>query len=246
MTKNVDTVEPVNGYFGPGKSRSAAELARSMPAIRASKQTTARGRIAASKTKKTRAIPMAPTPERLAKGDMTVRGGVYRALPVHEQLRDQGALALPKDDASAKKVTESPTNQLYAKSKFDHDARTNEAMFQAAEKLRRHFDGCAIGVKAQDLNRIISSGASDDLTQEEAWVHHFDTFRTACKLMGWSEANPYRGAGRIVVAVVCYEMTVTEAAVAHIGAGRTEVVKGQGMDRLREGLFALATHWRML
>ena len=246
MTKKLDAVEPVSGFFGPGKSRSAAELARSIPAIRASKQTTARSRIAASKSKKARALPMAPTPERLAKGDMTVRGGVFRALPVHEQLRDQGALAFPKDEGSAGKVTEPPVNQLYAKSKFDHDARTNEAMFQAAEKLRRHFEGCMIGVKAQDLNKIISSGGSNDLTQEEAWVHHFDTFRIACKLMGWSESNPHRGAGRIVVAVVCYEQTVTDAAMAHIGAGRTEVVKGQGMDRLREGLFALATHWRMI
>ncbi len=61
--------------------------------------------------------------------------------------------------------------------------------------------------------------------------------------MGWSEANLQRRAGRIVVAVVCFEQTVNDAALEHIGRGRLEVIKAQGMDRLREGLYLLAVHW---
>ena len=176
--------------------------------------------ISAAKPKKSaRVLPMGPTPERLAKGDIDVRSGMHRSVPPIERLRDGG--------------------------KLDHDARTNQGMFEAASKLKRHFDGLGIGVQAQDLNRVIAGSAADDLTHEEAWVHNHDVFRTACKIMGWSETSPHRGAGRLVVAVVCYEMPVGDAALTHIGAGRAEVIKSQGMDRLREGLFALATFWRM-
>ena len=118
-------------------------------------------------------------------------------------------------------------------------------MFQAAEKLKRHFIGCGVGVKAQDLNKVVCSGG-DTLEGEEAWVHHRDQFRTACKLMGWFDHNPQRGAGRIVVAVVCEEATVLQAALIHIGSCDTTKLMAAAMDRLREGLFALAVHWRFI
>ena len=162
---------------------------------------------------------MDPTPERLAKGDVVLNNPV------------------------AKHVAVSTVERLAKQGKLDHDEPTAKAMTSAAEKLCRHFIGCGVGVKAQDLNRIVG-GSAEDLTQEENWVHHRDVFRTACKLMGWSDANPCRGAGRLVVAVVCYEETVGDAAIKHVGPGRAEAVKAAGMDRLREGLFALAMHWR--
>ena len=71
-----------------------------------------------------------------------------------------------------------------------------------AEKLRRHYEGCAIGVKAQDLNRI-TGGDSGELIGEEAWVEHYRRFKEARVIMGWTEAHPNRGAACIVVAVVC-------------------------------------------
>ncbi|MDR3488767.1 MAG: hypothetical protein P4M05_28170 [Bradyrhizobium sp.] len=223
-TTPADDIEPINSFYAGG-SRHAAELSRSTPSARQSAQTTARARISASgskKGKRARAAPMGPTPERLAKGDISpiTAGGFRRSIPVVEKLRDGH--------------------------KLDHDPRTNESMFQAAEKLRRHFEASLIGVKAQDLNRIVSCGGGDELCGEEAWVHNFDQFTKACKLMGWSQANPHRGAGRIVVSVVCYEMTISEAAGVHIAGGRKETILAAGMDRLREGLFALAIHWRFI
>lgn len=216
-----DSIEPVNPYFAGG-SRSAADLARAIPAVRPVRPTTSRSRIAAAKfkVKRVRAMPMGPTPERLAKGDIGAIGGVHRSIPTVERLRDQG--------------------------KLDHDARINQALFEAAQKLQRHFASSLIGVRAQDLDRIVTAGASDDLTQEESWVYSFDQFRMACKLMGWFEANPHRGAGRLVVAIACGGQTVTDAAKAYLPPARKEVMIATAMDRLREGLFCLAVHWRMI
>ena len=167
---------------------------------------------------------MGPTEERLAKGDVTLyrtAGGFHRSVSTVEQLRDQEKLC--------------PENRGH-----------NQAMFRAAERLRRHFLGAQqLGaVKAQDLNRVTGRSSAEDLTQEEAWVEHFRQFTDARKLMGWSPAHPNRGAACIVVAVVCEDMTVTGAAEAYLLPARAEVMKAAAMDRLREGLFALAVHWR--
>ena len=231
MTKNSSDAEPVSGFFaaGGGKRGAMIPAAEAMAQAhatmrRASPVKTARARIDLAPTKTKRAAPklLGPTPERIAKGDIPVAataGGFHRSVPPIERLRDQN--------------------------KLDHDSQTNQAMFEAAEKLYRHFQGCMVGVKAQDLNRVIGGGGGDDLTQEESWVHHFDQFKTACKLMGWFEGNPHRGAGRIVVAVVCYEMTIRDAGAENLPAGRVEGQQITAMDRIREGLFGLAKHWRM-
>ncbi len=81
-------------------------------------------------------------PERLAKGDIVETAGLHVLIPPIQKLRDQG--------------------------KLDHHRGTNEAMFQAAEKLQRHFIGCGVGVKAQDLNKVVCS-SSGYLEGEEAW-----------------------------------------------------------------------------
>ncbi len=219
MVKSIASSEPINGFFAGG-SRHASDLGQAKSTSRrAAAPTTSRSRIPATKSKRARAVPMGPTPERLAKGDVVLNNPLARhvAIPTIEHLARLG--------------------------KLDHDEVTAKAMVCAAEKLYRHFVGCGVGVKAQDLNRIVG-GSADDLSQEENWVHHRDVFRTACKMMGWSDANPHRGAGRLVVEVVCYEQTVRDAALVHIGRGRLELIQAQGMDRLREGLFALAVHWR--
>ncbi len=219
MVKSTASAEPINGFFAGG-SRHASDLGHAKSSSRrTAAQTTSRSRISAAKSKKARVVPMGPTPERLAKGDIALNNPLAKhvAIPLVERLAKQG--------------------------KLDHDEVTARAMMCAAEKLYRHFVGCGVGVKAQDLNRIVG-GSAEDLTQEENWVHHRDVFRTACKMMGWSDANPRRGAGRLVVEVVCYEQTIRDAALIHIGRGRLELVQAQGMDRLREGLFALAMHWR--
>ncbi len=220
MSKPVASVEPINGFFAGG-SRHASDFGTVPSTRRAGSPSTARSRIAASKSKRARAVPIGPTPERLDKGDIVHNKTValHVSIPLVELLARQG--------------------------KLDPHESTSRAMLSAAEKLYRHFVGCGVGVKAQDLNRIVG-GAAEDLDQEENWVHHRDVFRTACKMMGWSDANPRRGAGRLVVEVVCYEQTVRDAALVHIGRGRLELIQAQGMDRLREGLFALAVHWRFL
>ncbi len=215
---NADTIEPVNNYFGGG-SRRASQLAQSVPARGAAKS------ISAARPKRSaKVIPMGPTAERIAKGDLSPRtaGGFHRAVPPVERLRDEGRL-------------------------HKSDPFLNQAYFEAAEKLHRHFMGSLAGLKAADVSDAVLTGVPDanGLVGEEGWVHHFDTFRLACKLMGWPHGAPDRGAGRIVVAVVCYENTVEQAAMMFMGAGRTEVLKAVGMDRVREGLFALATHWKL-
>ena len=98
-------------------------------------------------------------------------------------------------------------------------------------------------MKAQDLNRVIARNGEGSEGKEN-WVHHADTFRTACKLMGWTDANPRRGAGRVVVAVVYLEQSVRDAAVQHVGPGRLDPIQAVGMDRLREGLYDLARERR--
>lgn len=234
-------IEPIDvvpsGYFAPGKG-SARELARAIPNARQAKPATARSRISAGKSgKKVRVQPLGPTPERLAKGDIDVRIGMHRSVPPVERLRDQGKLATPLPMEEVEK--------LKRRGELSYDVRENQACYEAALKLRRHFEGCMKSVQAQDLNKIIGGHGGDDLTKEESWVHNRDQFVIAVKLMGWFE-NRYRGAGRMVVAVVCEEITVLDAAEIHIGRGDTTALMGAAMDRLREGLFALAVHWRFL
>ncbi|MGI3901247.1 MAG: hypothetical protein ACRYGP_13815 [Janthinobacterium lividum] len=185
-----------------------------------------RARKARSKSSKRRALPnrpdpMSPTPERLAKEDAPVKlgAGLYRAPMPIERMRDRGQL--------------------------DPLPHLNEMLFQAAEKLVGYFETADLAghVRAQDLTRVVAGGG--DLADERA-AHCLKEFRTACKLMGWSVAYPHRGAGRITVAVVCEGMGVKEAAALHRPGGSNEARLGAGMDALREGLFALAVHWRLV
>lgn len=186
-----------------------------------------RSRKARSKSSERRALPkrpdvLGPTPERLAKADAPVKmgAGLYRAPPTIERLRDRELLA-------------------------PGDAHLNEMLFQAAEKLEGYAAGAGLGaaIRAQDLNRVVSTGG--DHGGEHA-AHCLKEFRTACTLMGWFSAYPHRGAGRLTVAVVCDGMGVKEAAALYRPGGSDGARLGAGMDVLREGLFALAVHWRMI
>jgi hypothetical protein len=165
---------------------------------------------------------MDPTPERMAKDDapITTSGGLRRS--------------------------PAPIERLYRAGKLDLIPHINHAMLQTAEKLAEHYYGASlVGVRAQDLNRVVSGGGGPDanVTSENA-VYHFEKFKLACKLMGWSDANPYRGAGRLVVAFVCEERALKDAATEFVPVGSSEARLGAAMDRLREGLYALAVHWK--
>ena len=248
LTKTSEA-EP-NGFFSAGSGKRSAMI----PAAEAMAQAhatmrgpspvkTARSRIeiAPTKTKRAKASSriVGPTPERLAKGDIAEPRSFdapYRAVSAVERLRDKGGFEAPKR-------TDDRLERLRDQNKLDHDAKVNQAMFMAAEKLRRHYEGCAIGVKAQDLNRV-TGGDSGDLVGEEAWVEHYRRFTEARKIMGYTEAHPNRGAACIVVAVVCEDMTVSDAATKFLLPARAEAMKAAAMDRLRVGLFALAMHWR--
>lgn len=182
----------------------------------------ARKRTSARRTLPKRAESLAPTPERLAKDDAPVKtgAGLYRAPMPIERMRDRGQL--------------DPTPHL------------NEMMFQAAEKLVGYYEGAGLATtcRAQDLSRVISSGG--EMHGGERAAHCLKEFRTACTLMGWSVAYPTRGAGRLTVAVVCEGRSVKEAATLHRPGGSDAARLGAGMDVLREGLFALAVHWRLV
>ena len=186
-----------------------------------------RARKARSKSSNRRALPnrpdvLEPTPERLAKEDAPVKlgSGLYRAPPTIERMRDREQLA-------------------------PGDPHLNEMLFQAAEKLEGYAAGAGLGgaIRAQDLNRIASTGG--DFGGEHA-AHCLKEFRTGCTLMGWFVAYPLRGAGRLTTAVVCDGMGVKEAAALYRPGGSDSARLGAGMDVLREGLFALAVHWRLI
>lgn len=198
------------------------------PAARAARKVLARGRVKSAKAKRAapkRQDPLGPTPERLAKADTPVRSssGIYRSPPPIERLRDRNLLD-------------------------PEDHHLNEAMFRAAEKLGEVYAKAGLGMsaQAQDLNRIAAGSGEipSCMAVSEMAAHARQQVRDALKVMGWSLAYPFRGAGRITVAVVCQDMAVEDAAKLYRPAERKSQVMGAGMEVLREGLFALAVHWR--
>lgn len=145
----------------------------------------------ATRGKKAKAAPgrpaptMKPTDERLRKEDKPRKmdAGFYRAPAPIERLRDQR--------------------------KLDPLAHVNEAMFQAAGKLYGHFYlGGLGGIAAQDVSRCVGGGdgGSSHFPRDERAMLNRQRFREAVKVMGWFEAHPHRGAGRLVVDVCCFEM----------------------------------------
>ncbi len=243
LTKTSDA-EPVNGMFSPGGGKRGAHirtagdsrsgqlagyLAEALPSMRRqrgpSKTAAGRAELAPIKTKRTPPKPFGPTPERLAKGDISpvrTAGGFHRAV--------------------------SPVERLYKLRKLSanpDDIRENLALFQAAERLKRHYDGLGLSISAQDPNRVIGHEVGDD-TKQDAWVDHRRNFEVARTLMGFNLAHPRRGSSCIVVAVVCEEKAVTDAAEEHLIPARKEVMVATAMDRLREGLWVLACHWKMI
>ena len=239
-SKTVDPADVVPSGFGEIAKRRAVELTRAASKGRSAKSATARSRISAAKGgKKGRAQPLGPTPARLAKGDIDVRAGMHRAIPPVERLRDQGKLATPKPSEEIER--------LKARGEFSYDVVENQRCYEAALRLYRHYEGMLQGVQgsvqAQDLNKIIGSGGEGDCSKQEAWVIHRDFFREAVTLMGCYD-NPFKGCGRIVVAVVCSEMSIRDAAEACLPDSNQNAKQSIAMDRLRTGLFTLAMHWR--
>lgn len=178
-----------------------------------------RGRTAAVKGR--RPDLLGPTKERSEKPDHPVKtaGGFYRAPMPIERLRDQN--------------------------KLDPLPHLNQAMYEASEKLVGYYEGARlVGVKAQDLTRVSGGGGDNDAPDRAE--HCRAEFRKACVLMGWPSAFPHRGAGRLTVAVVCEGHGVKQAADLYRPGGSDAARLGAGMDALREGLFALAVHWRLV
>ncbi len=124
-------------------------------------------------------------------------------------------------------------------------------MFEAASKLYRHFyEGGLGGISAQDVSSVVGGGSGDGaacgMPKTARAAHNRGLFREAVRAMGWFIAAPHRGAARLTVDVVCFEMGVKDAAHIHIPGAGNEAVLAAGMDRLREGLFTLATHWSLI
>lgn len=171
--------------------------------------------------RQTPAAPQVPTEQRLVKEDKPrkTQAGFYRAPAPIERLRDRGSL--------------------------DHMPHINEAMYQAANKLGAHFYEAGLGgIAAQDLSRDVrgsGDGGACGFPKTERAMHHRQKFREACNIMGWFETHPYKGAGRLVVDVVCFEMSLTDASKVHLTpGGSNEARLGAGMERLRTGLFGEA------
>lgn len=158
-----NTVDPsaeveLSGFYGPGKGRSSADLARvvadyTRPSARQSKPTTARSRVEAKRTKKTRDIPLGPTPERLAKGDIVrSTGGGAVAEGGLEGLRRSFKTPEPTK-------AEEVLSRLHRKCSLDHDPGMNERMYEAGKKYDAtvYLAGMG-GIGAQDLLALRGDG----------------------------------------------------------------------------------------
>lgn len=231
MTKISDSEPQPSGFFSAGGGKrgamipAAEAIAQAHATMRrSSTPKTARARISAQPVRAKQTI-LGPTPERLAKGDiapMRTAGGFHRAVAPVERLYKLHKLAANPDDL-----------------------RENLALFQAAERLKRHYDGLGLSIAAQDLNKVVGHETGDD-TKQDAWVDHRRHFVIARTLMGYNVAYPRRGSSGIVIAVVCEEKAVTDAAEEHLVPARKEVMVATAMDRLREGLWVLACHWKTI
>ena len=142
LTKNSSDAEPVNNFFasGGGKRGAMVPAAEAMAQAHATMRRpspvkTGRARIELAPTKSKRAKAssrvVGPTPERLAKGDITEPRSFdapFRAVSPVERLRDKGGFEAPK-------WTFDRLERLRDQNKLDHDAKVNQAMFMVAEKL---------------------------------------------------------------------------------------------------------------
>lgn len=172
-----------------------------------------------------------PTPERMAQRDAPVRGetGVFRVKPLIDKLRDKVWL--------------------------DPSIHVRQAMHSAGEALIDCYHRAGLtGLGAQDLSRVVGgSGDPAYMTpSSENVMSSRQDFRRACKAMGWYEDDSgvagfamYRGAGRITVALLCQEMGFEDAARTYMPGGSTEERTGAAKERLRSGLWALISLWRI-
>jgi hypothetical protein len=212
---------PTASAAAPAGSKTSSVAFRQFLHARQAKNPKARAALNAPAAK-----PIAPTPERLGKADHPLRtsGGYYRVPAPIERLRNQG--------------------------KLDPKPRINEAMYTAAQMLQQSFynSGLSEHIKSQDLTGAGGgqSTASSHMPINEFAAHHRSKFLTACKRMGWYEPYPLRGCGRLVVDVICREMSVRDAGCKHFPNTRAESYQSAANDRLREGLFMLAVHWKLI
>lgn len=172
-----------------------------------------------------------PTPERLAMRDAPIRGdtGIFRVKPLIDKLRDKAWL--------------------------DPSIHVRHAMHSAGEALIDCYHRAGLtGLGAQDLSRVVGGGGDPAYMtpSSEGIMSSRQEFRRACKAMGWYEDDSgaagfamYRGAGRITVALLCQEMSFEDAARTYMPGGSTEERAGAAKERLRAGLWALISLWRI-
>jgi hypothetical protein len=174
------------------------------------------------------AIP--PTPERARLGDIT---------QIDE--RNRGYVL---GDMNPKYRVVDALERLFSRKLFDESETMNEAMYLSALWLRETFRraGLDAGMGSGELDRIVSTGGnfSDKLDAHAGAVDARREFVYAVKSMGWFPLYPYRGAGRVVVAVCCYGYTIEECAQMYLNIVSLQRAEAVAMDRLREGLMTLA------
>lgn len=172
-----------------------------------------------------------PTIDRLAKPDCPIKGdtGVFRVKPLIDKLRDKHWL--------------------------DPSIHVRHAMHSAGEALIDCYHRAGLtGIGAQDLSRVVGGGGDPAYMtpSSETAAASRTEFRRACRAMGWYEDDGgqagfamYRGAGRITVALLCHEMAFEDAARLYMPGGSTEERTGAAKERLRAGLWALISLWRI-
>jgi len=166
----------------------------------------------------------APTPERVAKADAPERraSGGYRVI---DQLE-----------------------WLYRRGRLDTSPGLAEAMFVAGRKLQEAHRAAGLDVScgSSNLDRVIG-GPIDPahmLPADHALAARQE-FRRACRQMGWYLDSQTRGCGRITVAIVCYGLSLEDAAGTCLGAMRRDRALAIVMDRLQIGLQTLVSLWRL-
>ncbi len=140
--------------------------------------------------------------------------------------------------------------RLFTRGLLDSSGAMNEAMYLSALWLRETFRraGFDISLSSGDLDRIVTgrSDFSDRLYCSDRRIDAQNEFADAVRCMGWYAGQPFRGAGRITVGVVCYGYTIAECVNLGYLNQAGERAEAVAIHMLREGLMSLAGYNRRI
>ena len=173
-------------------------------------------------------------------GSKRLSRGIEDATP--ERLSLARARGIAEVDGQGVRRLGDPFDALHARSLLDRsDPGCNALLWQAGERLRRHWHGGRLdNLTAFDFTRdsVDVSGTPGGTSPTETALRHRDAYRAAADAVG-SRLMPYLS-GLVVEA-----RTVAEMRVLVTDTGHPRTADALVIERLREGLHRLCTFWRM-